>query len=311
MISMRGLDEARALYEQRGRAAIAAALPDWEGRIAVGLAGRGSQCFGFDDELSRDHDFAQGFCLWLTDEDDVKIGVALARLYRSLGFAGAQAHSAMAEEGLGVRRISDFYRRYTGSDGAPESWQQWMAIPSWALAEATNGEVWRDELGEFSRLRETLRHGMPEDVRRKKLAAKLIAMAQAGQYNYPRCLKHGESGAAMLALGEFVNAASDAVFLLCRAHRPYYKWSFRAMRELPEFGQALCEPLAFLLTGENGGEGDALKIQLVEDICASVVRELRAQELSGAGGDYLESHAYAVQGSIRNGAIRALHVMEE
>ena len=43
MISMRGLDEARALYEQRGRAAIAAALPDWEGRIAVGLAGRGSQ----------------------------------------------------------------------------------------------------------------------------------------------------------------------------------------------------------------------------------------------------------------------------
>lgn len=31
---------------------------------------------------------------------------------------------------------------------------------------------------------------MPEDVRRKKLAARLIFMAQSGQYNYSRCLGH-------------------------------------------------------------------------------------------------------------------------
>ena len=308
---MKGLEEARRFYKDFGAAMLHERFPDFEERIAVGLVGRGSECFGFDDEVSRDHDFEQGFCLWLTDADDILIGAELARAYQALPRRGAAQRSRLGESNRGPRRIGFFYRPYLGSESAPRDWRQWLSIPSWALAEATNGEVWRDELGEFSGLRETLRHGMPEDVRRKKLAAKLIAMAQAGQYNYPRCLKHGESGAAMLALGEFVNAASDAVFLLCRAHRPYYKWSFRAMRELPEFGQALCEPLAFLLTGENGGEGDALKIQLVEDICASVVRELRAQELSAAGGDYLESHAYAVQGSIRNGAIRALHVMEE
>lgn len=306
---MRGLDEARRLYEERGRAMIHEQFPDYESRIAVGLCGRGSQCFGFDDALSRDHDFEPGFCLWLTDEDDTAIGVALSRAYRAITPGGAAAHSAMAESGVGVRRISDFYRRYTGSAGAPESWEQWMSLPSHALAEATNGEVWRDELGVFSAVRETLLHGMPEDVRRKKLAARLIAMAQAGQYNYARCLRHGEAGAAMLALGEFVNAASDAVFLLEGRHRPYYKWSFRAMRALPELGE-LSEPLEFLLTGENGADNDALKAQLVEDICASVARTLRERGLSNAQGDYLEAHAFAVQSTIRNGAIRALHIME-
>ena len=152
---MRGIDEARRLYFECGRDMIRDSFAEYEGRIAVGLAGHGSQCFGFDDELSRDHDFPAGFCLWLTDEDDALFGVPLARAYRALGFRGSAQRSALAEDGVGVRRISDFYRRYTGSAGAPESWQQWMAIPSYALAEATNGEVWRDDSGVFSSVRDT------------------------------------------------------------------------------------------------------------------------------------------------------------
>ena len=306
---MRGLDEARLFYEQKGREMIRTQFPEYEGRIAVGLAGRGSQCFGYDDALSRDHDFESGFCLWLTDEDDLAIGVALARAYRALGAEGPRARSAMAESGVGVRRIGEFYRRYTGSPGAPESWRQWMSLPSWALAEATNGEVWRDDLGAFSAIREELLHGMPEDVRKKKLAARVIGMAQSGQYNYSRCLRHGEAGAAMLALSQFVSDAAETVFLLNRRHMPYYKWCFRALRELPLLGD-MAEPLEFLLTGENGGEGDALKAQLVEEICASVLRELAAQGLCRGGADYLEGPAFEIQAQIQNPEIRAMHIME-
>ena len=307
---MRGLDGARRFYDERGRAMISTQFPEYEGRIAVGLAGRGSQCFGFDDELSRDHDFEQGFCLWLTDEDERAIGTALARACRALGAEGPRARSALGESGVGVQRIGDFYRRRIGSSGAPESWQQWLSLPSWALAEATNGEVWRDDLGAFSAVRETLQKGMPEDVRRKKLAARVITMAQAGQYNYPRCLSHGEAGAAMLALTEFVRAAMETIFLLNRRHMPYYKWSLRAMRTLPLLAD-MAEPLEFLLTGENGGEADGLKIQLVEDICASVLRVLKEQGLTSGSGAYLEAHAFEIQSRIENGAIRALHIMEE
>ena len=79
---MNGLTEAKKLYTERGAQLIHERFPEYEGRIAVGLVGRGSQCFGYDDIISRDHDFTKGFCLFLTDEDDAAIGVALSRAYR-------------------------------------------------------------------------------------------------------------------------------------------------------------------------------------------------------------------------------------
>ena len=306
---MQGLEEARRLYERYGADMIERLFPAYAGRIAAGLAGHGSECFGFDDEVSRDHDFPEGFCLWIDDETDRAIGVELSRAYRALPFQRAKERSALGETSRGVRRIRDFYERYTGTSGAPEDLPQWLALPSHALAEATNGEVFRDDQGLFSSIRETLLTGMPEDVRLKKLASRVIAMAQAGQYNYPRCVRHGEYGAAMLALTEFVNAACGAIFLLNRRHMPYYKWQLRAMAGLERLS-SLREALEFLLTAENDADGQRVKQAVVEDICASVIRVLHGQGLSDRGEDYLEPHAFAVQERIEDSEIRALHVME-
>jgi len=306
---MRTLEEARAFYEAYGAPMLRERFPEWEGRIAVGLAGRGSECYGFDDALSRDHDFEGGFCLWLTDEDDAAVGVALERAYRALPLAKAAEKSALAETNRGVRRISDFYRRYLGAPGAPEDWRQWLYLPESALAEATNGEVWRDDLGAFSAVREKLLHGMPEDVRLKKLAARAVEMAQSGQYNYARCLGHGEEGAAMLALSDFVRAACRMIYLLNRRHAPYYKWLLRGLDELPRLSE-LRPALDFLLCADNDADGRRTKQGVVEDICAAVIGELKAQGLTEGDWDYLEPHAFRIMAHIGRREIRALHVME-
>ena len=306
---MRGLEEARALFEGRGRDWLSRDFPGWEARVAVGLAGRGSECFGFDDKVSRDHDLEPGFCLWLTDGDYAAIGAALARGYRGLTGKSAAPRSALAEQKLGVHRVGDFYARYTGSPGAPQSWRQWLSLPDYALAEATNGEVWHDGPGVFSAIRQEILTGMPEDVRKKKLAARAVEMAQSGQYNYARCLAHGEEGAAMLALADFVRAGCGAIWLLNRRHMPYYKWMLRGMEALPLLGD-MRPALDWLLTGENDAGGRETKQGVVEDICAAVIRELKAQELTGGDWDYLEPHAFAIQSRIENQQIRALHVME-
>lgn len=186
---------------------------------------------------------------------------------------------------------------------------QWMSLPLYALAEATNGEVWRDDCGKFSTIRNTILNGMPEDVRIKKTAAYAVTMAQAGQYNYSRCLSHGENVAAMLALDEFVKAACGLIFLLNCRHAPYYKWVFRAMRELPILAD-MADALEFLLTSDNEAEGQKLKAAVIEDICSSVVRELKAQHLTCGNWDYLEPHALDMMQHIQNSQIRAMHVME-
>lgn len=306
---MKGLDAAKKLYLEKGADMIRERFPEYEARIAVGLAGSGSQCFGFDDDVSRDHDFESGFCLWLTDADDEKIGVALAREYRKLVGARTSQPSALGTPGTGVMRIGDFYRRFIGSPTAPETWQQWLYLPSYSLAQAVNGEVFFDGLGEFSRIRNEIAHGMPEDVRRKKIAARLALMAQSGQYNYARCLAHGEEGAAMLAINEFVQNAAQLVFLLNGKFAPYYKWLLRAMRSLPTLSE-LADPLEFLLTAENDEDGRRLKRMVIEDICTQIIPQLHAQGLSASQSQSLENQAFHVQNGIENAAIRALHVME-
>ncbi len=307
---MQGIDISRSFYEEYGKPMIENEFSEYAHRIAVGLVGHGSECFGFDDEVSRDHDFEPGFCIWLTDEDERIFGFRLFRAYSKLpteymGISVRQK-SMLGSESKGVMTVSDFYKRYTGRGGAPERDMDWLYIPSHYLAEATNGEVFCDPLGEFSRIREKIKNGMPEDVRLKKIASCALYMAQTGQYNYRRCLLHGESGAARLALADFARNAVEMIFLLNRAHMPYYKWSFRAMSGLDILGDK-ANNLNHLVNISPDRASDIENE--IESISASVIEELKRQSLSTVNSDYLEGHAFAINSLIRNSEIRNMHIM--
>ena len=307
---MKGLEEARKFYEEAGAEMISRNFGDFENRIAVGLVGHGSECFGFDDQTSRDHDFETGFCIWLTKDDEEKIGFRLMRAYDKLvkSVNGERADRVVENGFQGVFVTGDFYRRYTGCDGAPKTWQDWLYTNSAYFAEATNGEVFRDDLGEFTKIRNEILHGMPEYVRIKKIGSCSLKAAQSGQYNYARCLAHGEEGAAMLALFEFVTNAIELAFLLNRKHCPYYKWALRSMDGLDKFAE-LKQPLEYLLTADNDKAGQSVKKAIVEDISLALANEINAQFDLGVEGGFLEPYAYAIQKRIKNSDIRNLHIV--
>ena len=309
---MQGLELAKRFYEQYGAPMLHEQFAAFEEVIAVGLCGSGSECFGFDDDVSTDHDFEPGFCLFLPGEDviDRRTAFLLERAYAKLPreFEG-YTRSLMSPVGgnrHGVLRIDEFFSSKVGSPDGDLTIEQWLTIPEFYLAEATNGKVFRDDCGVFTAIREKLLT-LPEDVRRKKLAGELLTMAQSGQYNYNRCLKHSETGAAQLAVFEFVRAALHTVFLLNKAYLPYYKWQFRALRDLPLLS-SVADPLEFLLTTENTGDLAETKYGIIEDIAGMVIEALQAQDLTKAICGDLEKHAYSVNDTIADATLRNMSV---
>lgn len=337
-----GLKLARAFWTQMGKPMIAAKYPQYAGRIAAGLVGHGSECYGFDDAYSQDHDFGPRFCLWLTDEDYAAIGEQLEVDYEALprkfsvdaqGRVTFEAHARSDASGAfpsagagspvtpraqganrrdGVFRIGDFFESITGYRTAPAQTapHEWLMLQESTLAAATNGEVFADPTGLFSKTRQGFKN-MPDDVRLALISKRLGMIAQAGQYNLPRSLKRGDGAAAWLSIHEFVQATASLVFLvnvpMVVGYMPYYKWQFAALRKLsgsmfallPNVGEQL-ETVMRLSSAAcyggagfgEGGKGAAPAIEkindIVEQIAVDIVKELKREHLTTSGETFLE-----------------------
>ena len=300
---MKGLELSRAHWRDVVAPAVATRLPSLLPRIAAGLVGEGSECFGFDDEVSRDHDFDPSPCLWLSASDFSEHGESLAALVASLP---PPPRSELVTPGgrgrRGVHEAGAFYRRFLGFPRAPRTLDEWRATPEAGLAAATNGEVFADPPGELSAIRRELLAFYPEDLRLAKLARRLGAAGQSGQYNLARSLARGERVAAALELAEFVDAVLASAFLLARRYRPFSKWAHRALAALPFPGprlHALLDDLVCAAPREIARD-------LVEDASSLLAAERRAHGLSDAGGSFLVDHARAVAGRVEDPLLRRL-----
>lgn len=300
---MKGLDLSEAYYRTVGLPMIRDRFGSLEDRFAVGFAGPGSECFGFDDEVSRDHDWGPAFCLWLTDEDYRHIGDRLQKAYTELppifkGF-GPRQTSPGEEWRVGVCRTSDFFRRFTGLNGPPTTLQEWLRIAEQNIATCTNGKVFSDPLGEFSRWRQALAY-YPEDIRLNKIASLCITIAQTGQYNFMRSLKRGETFSAAYSAVKFCTDAIGLVFLLNRRYAPFYKWLHRAVSDLPILGNEIHGRVAGLLdAGESSYQAD-----IMEQISVLLADELRRQGLSQSPSNFLLDHAPMVHQKISDPQLR-------
>lgn len=301
---MNGLELSRAYFEEYGKPMLEREFPQLLPRLAAGLFGCGSECLGYDDGISRDHDFEAGFCIFLPEDIDRRTEFQLERAYAKLPceFMGVSRPKLSPVGGArrGVFRTAEFFTARVGSPDGVLTVGQWLSLPPQLLLEATCGEVFFDGAGEVTAIRERLSR-FPEDVRRKRLAGCLLNMAQAGQYNYPRCIAHGESGAAQLAAFEFARCAISAIFLLNDRYEPYYKWCFRALRGLPSLSIE-AELLEYLITSGNDDADE--KSRVIEGIAADVIDALTEQGLTKAVCGDLEKHAYSVNDGVADAELR-------
>jgi len=307
-MDLQGLELSEKYFDYYGMQMITEKFSAYMDRIAVGLVGDGSECFGFDDEFSRDHDWGPGFCLWLTNNDYEKIGAALEAEFDKLpkSFAGFEprVETAISQKRVGVFEIVKFYWNFIGLKTIPANLNEWLAIPEASLAVCTNGKVFYDPLGEFTRIRNRLKEFYPRDVQLKKIAARCMNIAQYGQYNFRRCVHRKEYVAASYAEAKFCSDVISLVFLLNKEYKPFFKWMHRAVRKLPLLGEYTYLSLNSLVTSRDY----ELKCSIIEEICAAIIEELQQQGISDSVSDFLLDHGPVIQASIQDANLRVRNV---
>jgi len=297
---MRGIELARGFFTEECLPRLRREVPGVLEYLAAGLVGEGSECFGYDDYISRDHDWGPGFCLWLPERCMKQYAVALREILASMPeeYGGFKTRKLVSSPRLGLWSIEAFYSSLIICPGVPQSPEQWFFCPASGLAAAVNGEVFLDNLGEFTAVRNSLLGFYPEDIRLWLLAKRCALAAQTGQYNYLRCLRHGETATAEIIKGRFAENAMAALFLLEKKYMPFYKWSLRALRELPE--QSSAARTVESIMNARGYEA----IEPIQSLSAQIISRLGAEGLSGGESSFLMDHCGSIMGKIKDEAIR-------
>ena len=308
---MNGLELARDFYAHC-RPLLQAALGDIWDVACVGLVGEGSECFGLDDELSRDHDFGPCFCLWLDEailvREKQRLQAALASLPEH--FAGYRSRLAGGEgQGrVGALATERFYRFFLGRSSVPETPLEWLALAEDQLACCTNGEIFEEHASRFAEIRRQLLSYYPRELQLTKLAARCLQMAQAGQYNYPRSLARGQAAAAFFALSRFAESALAFVYLINGRYMPFYKHAARLARTLPLFGQRITELLSLICEGKPRGSQEQI-MEGIEDFAKLSADYLREQGLSRLAGNWLWDQAGEIMGHVHDKFLRSQNLL--
>ncbi len=267
---MQGLEISRSYFNEFGLPMLAEGFFEISQYLCCGMFGSGSECLGYDDEESRDHDFEPGFMILLPGEDivDRRTEFLLERAYAKLPKEYMGLKRSMFAPGGGSRkgviRAEEFFYDRLGTRDGYLSVAQWLQTPEQYLLEATNGEVYFDNYGLVTEIRQRIAY-LPEDIRLKKLAGN-------------------------------------------KRYEPFYKWAFRGLEEFPVLKDVITV-LKVLITTDNDGEMAEQKYYAMEGICARVIEVLQDQEITKANCGDMEKNAYSVNDMISDSNIRNANIL--
>ncbi len=256
-------------------------------KTAFGLVGQGSECFGFDDEISTDHDFGKRCCIWLDDEISIKNKEEIENYFKKIN------------GNIQVYYVSEFYKYYTLFKDGPRTLEEFRKVPSDLLAVATNGEIFYDSLGKFTEIRERLLKFYPQDLIYKKMAFCLNKIAQSGQYNYGRCLKRNNFIGCEMALSEFIKYYCHFWHLVNKKYMPFYKWYQKSLEKLDFNGYESVKKLEKLLSF-NPKERE----NYIEILCCEIKDYLINNNLSTNNTTFLTYHSKEIISHIKNNELR-------
>jgi len=228
----------KAFFNEVVRPAMERTCPAVLDAAACGRFGWGSECFGMDDAISRDHHWGPRIDLLLPDKlfhetpETVWRDVSQHFPDTFRGFKLEPGHVGGA--GLAPESIDAFLMRTIGRVTVPVSAEDWLGIPEEDIPHVINGEVWHDGAGQFSRMRAVLGAYYPDEVWRRRLANWCRYASGMGLYALHRALLRENWAFAHTTMARALKLTMELTFMLNRTYFPYDKWLYPTFRGLPE-----------------------------------------------------------------------------
>ncbi|MEJ7837376.1 MAG: DUF4037 domain-containing protein [Thermomicrobiales bacterium] len=250
MLFVSGHRLSRALYEDVVAPLMATSFPGLP--FAAVLIGEGSDVLGYDTERSMDHDWGPRLNLLLREEDIESFKLLILSklddclpptilglptdlngssdlpgdpimLHHNTG--DGRTHgiridtpSRLLDNAFGIRSIEEFDLGH------------WLTTSPQTLLEWTSGPMFRDDVGDWTRIRRALTW-YPGDVWRYQMAARWKRIAQQEAF-VGRCGEVGDDLGSQLVAMNLIEDSIKLAFLQERTYAPYAKWLGTAFSHL-------------------------------------------------------------------------------
>ena len=134
-----------------------------------------------------------------------------------------------------------------------------------------------------------------------------MSIAQSGQYNFLRMAKREDWVTVRTILQRFSDAVMGLVFLVNRRYKPYYKWTWRALRELPILGAETADALLEIAVSPDFSPQELQRqSDRIETLCSRLLTVLQLYEGVATRQDFFTAAGEEIQASIRDELLRSL-----
>jgi hypothetical protein len=249
-------------------------------RYAAGRLGSGSDVLGFDDAMSRDHDWGCRLTL-LVDEPDRAVVPQIRRLlerelpdsYRGFPVRFPVTWDPSGTHQVEVATVSGFAASRLGIDPTNElSAADWLILTGQSVLEVIAGPLFADRTAQLALVRARL-NWYPPDIERYVLAAGWQRLSQEMPM-VGRTAELGDELGSMLLSTRLADDLMLLAFTVSRQWPPYPKWRGTAFRALP-----VAADLADLLTTAAAAPGWRDRESALADACQILLDAQRAREL--------------------------------
>ncbi|MFC5446638.1 DUF4037 domain-containing protein [Paenibacillus aestuarii] len=196
---------------------------------ASALIGPGSEVLGYDTEMSTDHDWGPRVVLFLAGEDlhlasDVQEALQADLPAQFYGYPVDVRQTV-------ITSIAQFVQSKLAIDiDQGMELLDWLTFPSQTLAELTGGEVFRDDTGQLTTIRQQL-HYFPHDIWLYMLASTWNRIGQEEHLLLRAGYVRDELGSSIIG-ARIVHDIMNLCFHMERQYAPYPKWFGTAFKQL-------------------------------------------------------------------------------